>query len=72
MSELGRGLVGLGLAAVLVGILLWLAPSLPWLGRLPGDFRIQRPWGTIYLPITSCVVVSVALTLLLNLITRLR
>ncbi len=72
MAELGRWLVGLGLAVALVGLLLWLVPSVPWLGQLPGDFKIERPWGTIYMPIASCVIISVALTLLLNLLTRLR
>ncbi len=37
-------------------------PSLPWLGRLPGDVRIEREHVRIYLPFTSCLLLSVVLS----------
>lgn len=58
MSTLGRGLVVAGLVLVAVGLLLTLGPSIPLLGRLPGDLRIERPGLRIYVPITSCILVS--------------
>lgn len=68
----GRLLIVAGLVLVAVGLLVQLAPQVPLLGRLPGDLRIERDGFRLYVPITSCVVVSVALTLLLNLVGRLR
>jgi Zn-dependent protease with chaperone function len=66
----GPILVLLGLAIVVVGLLVW-AGGFAWFGRLPGDIRIERETVHIYIPIVSMLVVSVVLTLLLNLISRL-
>lgn len=67
---LGLLLVGLGVAAVLAGLLVW-AGWLSWFGRLPGDVRIERENVRIYFPITSMILISIALSLLLGLIRRL-
>jgi hypothetical protein len=72
VPELGKLLVIAGIALGLVGALLWLAPALPWLGRLPGDLRIERPGLRIYVPIATSIVVSLILTLILNVIGRWR
>ncbi len=65
MTELGRMLVAFGVVLVLVGLFLLLVPrvSLP---RLPGDILIQRDGFTFYFPVVTSIVVSVVLTLLLN------
>ena len=63
-------LVVVGGVVVLVGLVLMLAPHLPWLGRLPGDVVITRDRFTFYFPIVTCLVVSVVLTLLANLFFR--
>ncbi|MBI4771128.1 MAG: DUF2905 domain-containing protein [Chloroflexi bacterium] len=72
LSSIGKWLVfgGLGIAAL--GGLVWLAGrfGLP-LGRLPGDIRIQREGFSFYFPLASSILVSVLLTLALNLIVRL-
>lgn len=70
MPELGRTLVILGGVIVLVGLALTLAPSIPWLGRLPGDVFVERERFTFYFPVVTCLVVSVVLTLLVNLFFR--
>jgi hypothetical protein len=58
---MGRFLIGAGVLLVLAGILVqWGVP----LGRLPGDIRIQRGNSTFYFPIVTCIVVSIALTLI--------
>ena len=66
---MGRILIIIGLAIVVVG-LLW-----PWLsrlgiGRLPGDIYIQGERGSLYIPITTSILVSLALSLLLWLFSR--
>jgi hypothetical protein len=65
----GPTLVLLGLAIVVVGLLVW-AGGFAWFGRLPGDIRIERETVHIYIPIVSMLLVSLVLTLLLNLLRR--
>jgi len=64
----GKLLIVLGLAIAAVGLLFWLAPgTLRWMGRLPGDVRGEH----FAFPIVTCLVVSVVLTILVNLAARL-
>lgn len=63
-------LVLAGLVLVVAGVALVLAPRIPWIGRLPGDLVIRRERWTFYFPIATSIVVSVVLTLLLNLFFR--
>jgi Protein of unknown function (DUF2905) len=67
---LGILLVGLGVAVVVVGLLVW-SGALSWVGRLPGDIRIERENVRFYFPITSMILISLVLTLILNLLRRL-
>lgn len=66
---LGLLLVALGVAAVIVGLLVW-AGWLSWFGRLPGDIRIEREGVRFYFPLASMILVSLVLTLILNLLRR--
>jgi hypothetical protein len=50
-----------------VGVVLLLAPKIPWLGRLPGDFTYRRGNFTFYFPLGTCILLSVILTLILYL-----
>ncbi len=70
MRELGRMLIVLGGIAVVAGVLLLFADRLPWLGRLPGDLVIRRGPVTIYVPLITSLVVSIVLTILVNLFWR--
>jgi hypothetical protein len=72
MPPVSRALLVLGLALVLLGLALWLWPSLGGLGRLPGDLRIERPNLRVYVPITTSIVVSLALSALFWLVSKLR
>lgn len=67
MRDLGRLLSLFGMAMLVVGALLWLAPDLPWLGRLPGDIHIERPGLRIVIPLGTCALLSIVLSLLLTL-----
>ncbi len=67
--ELGRWLIALGALLILLGVVLYFLPRLfGWFGHLPGDIRIERDGVYVFIPLTSMLVVSVALTLLLNLV----
>jgi len=68
---MARWLMIMGALLLLFGALLHFAPwSLNWFGKLPGDIRIETASGKIFIPITSMLIISVALTLLLNLFRR--
>jgi hypothetical protein len=51
-----------GVVLVLLGLFLW--GKIPFLGRLPGDIRIERDGFFIYIPITSMLLISAILTLI--------
>jgi len=67
---MGKLLIAVGLLCLLLGAAFLLAPKVPWLGRLPGDIHIRGERFSFYFPITTCVILSILLTLLLNLILR--
>ena len=60
-------LIGLGLFIAAIGVVMWLGVPI---GRLPGDIVIKRDGFTFYLPITTCIVISVLLTVLGQLFRR--
>lgn len=72
LTTLGKWIIFAGLALAALGGAIWLAGrfGLP-LGRLPGDIRIERPGFSLYLPIATSILVSLGLTLLLNVLGRL-
>lgn len=73
MENVGRLLVSLGLGIAVLGVILWLAGGkgwLSWLGRLPGDIRVEGEKGGFYFPVVTCLVASVVLTGILALIRR--
>lgn len=69
-SDVGKALVILGLLISLVGVVLVLVGRVPWLGRLPGDIRIERGNFSFYVPLATSLLLSVVLTLLLFIIGR--
>jgi hypothetical protein len=72
LSSLGKGIAALGVVLVLAGGLLWILgrTDLP-LGSLPGDIRIEREGLSCYVPFVSMILLSLLLTILLNVILRL-
>lgn len=68
--DLGKVLMVLGAVLLVVGAAVHFGPSIPWLGRLPGDVRVERPGFRFYAPITTCILLSLALTLLARLFGR--
>jgi hypothetical protein len=45
-----------------IGVVWLFAPAIPWLGKLPGDIRIERENFRFYFPVVTCIVASVLLT----------
>ena len=72
MDSAARVLIVAGLVLLAAGLLLFLAPNMPWLGRLPGDIRVERPNFRFYAPLTTSILISVVLSLALWLVARWR
>lgn len=67
----GKALIFIGLVLVVLGLLLTYASKLPFpLGKLPGDILIKRENFVFAFPIASSLLISLALTILLNLFFR--
>ena len=62
-ASFGWVLLVLGLVLAGVGLVWILPPSIPWLGRLPGDIRIERESFRFYFPLVTCLLLSLVLSL---------
>jgi hypothetical protein len=71
LSSLARWVIIAGTAIVIVGVGLWLVShfDLP-LGRLPGDIHIERDGFSCFIPLATSILLSLLLTLALNILLR--
>ena len=72
LQPLGRALILFGVILTGFGLVLLVAPKIPWVGRLPGDTLIQRERFSFYFPLASCLLASLLLSLLMWLVSRFR
>jgi hypothetical protein len=70
MRELGKIVAIVGVITTLVGLLMWGGLVPKWLGRLPGDIRIEREHSAFYFPIVTCIILSILLSLLFSIFRR--
>jgi len=68
LHPLGKILIGVGLVIVLAGIALMFADKIPLLGKLPGDIVVRKKNFTFYFPITTLIILNLALWLIIWLI----
>ena len=70
-SATGKYIIIIGAVIIIVGIIIYFFnDKLNWIGKLPGDIRIEKENFKLYLPLTTMLVVSLAVTLIINLIRR--
>jgi hypothetical protein len=67
---LGKLIILAGGVLVLLGALVWLLSGTGLIGRLPGDIRIERPGFICIFPLASMILLSIFLTIVLNVILR--
>lgn len=67
---MGRLILLIGVCLIIIGTLITLKVPLSWIGHLPGDFTLK--WGetTVYIPITTAIIFSIALSVLLFIFSR--
>ena len=61
MRDLGKFVVVIGVIITLLGLVMWSGFAPKWLGRLPGDIRIEREHSAFYFPIVTCIILSILL-----------
>ncbi|MFQ5479797.1 MAG: DUF2905 domain-containing protein [Thermodesulfobacteriota bacterium] len=67
---LSRILIIIGVLFIISGIVFGLAPKIPLIGKLPGDFYFRKGNFTLYFPLATSILISVLITLILYLFTR--
>ncbi len=71
MNNTGKYIIIIGCFIVIVGLVLYFFPNaFRWFGRLPGDIRVEKENSGFYFPIVTMIVVSVVLTVVVNLIRK--
>ena len=73
MPALGKALIVIGLILAFAGLLVWSAGSVPLinrLGRLPGDIYIRRDNLSFYFPLTTCILLSIIISVVIGLLRR--
>ena len=70
LQGLGKLIIIVGIFLVVIGLLLTLAPKVPFIGKLPGDFYFKRGNASFYFPLASSILISIILSLVLNFIMR--
>lgn len=69
-QDVGKILMLCGVFLVFIGLLLVFWQRIPGLGKLPGDIRLHKDGIQLFIPVMTCVVISLVLTIILNIILR--
>lgn len=73
MQQIGKYVIIAGIFLVVVGVILYFAGNkLGWLGNLPGDIKIKRENFTFYAPITTMILISIFLSILFWIISKIK
>ena len=70
MGGLARFLILFGVISIVFGLVLLAGQRIPFLGRLPGDIVFQRGGATVYIPLATSLLLSLVLSILLNIFWR--
>lgn len=70
IQGLGKIVIAAGVVVTVVGVLMLLAPKLPFIGKLPGDFYFKRDGVSFYFPLATSIIVSVILSLVISFLFR--
>ena len=70
MSELGRMMVLAGAVILAAGLVVMLLGKIPYIGKLPGDIVIKKESFSFYFPLTTCLLLSILLSVIAMLWTR--
>lgn len=67
--DVGKIIILIGVVLIIFGIIILYIPQVTnWFGKLPGDIRIEKENSKVFIPITTMILISVGLTVLINLV----
>lgn len=66
MAPFGKLLIIGGIVMVVAGLFVMFGPRIPWLGKLPGDIRVEGKHGSFYFPVVTCIIISIILSIIMN------
>jgi hypothetical protein len=70
-TQWGKYIIGMGLLVIVIGVIVYFfGDKLHWIGRLPGDIRVEKENFRFNFPITTMILASLLLTLIVNLIKK--
>lgn len=69
---MGKTIIYIGIFLIVLGVLIHFYPKIPLLGKLPGDIYIKRENLSFYFPLTKSIVLSVILSIVLYLLSKLK
>ena len=67
MPAIGKSFIIIGIIMIIVGLGFMFGDKIPYIGKLPGDISIKRENFSFYFPITTCIILSIILTILFSL-----
>jgi hypothetical protein len=71
MNHLAKILIMTGVILIIAGVIIYFSGDKPgWIGRLPGDIRIEKENTRIYFPVTTMILLSVLLSLVMWIIRK--
>jgi hypothetical protein len=70
MKSIGMSIIFLGIVLVVIGIIFLFYNKIPFIGKLPGDISFKSKNSSFYFPVTTCIIISIVLSVLLNLFFR--
>jgi len=73
MSQIGKTVIIYGVLVIILGLLVSYGSMIPFiskLGHLPGDFVIKKGGFSLYVPVTTCLIISLIIHLILNIVRR--
>jgi hypothetical protein len=70
-SQIGKYVIVTGIIIVVIGVVIYFFPNkLNWIGRLPGDIRIEKENFRFYFPITTMIIASILVSIIIQIIKR--
>jgi ribose/xylose/arabinose/galactoside ABC-type transport system permease subunit len=70
VHDFGKIIILIGLLIVVLGIVLIVGNKIPFIGKLPGDIAIERRNYSFYIPVTTCIVISIIFSFILWLFSK--
>lgn len=69
-QPMAKLIIALGIILVIIGVVLLYAKDIPFIGKLPGDIHIEKKNYSFHFPITTCILLSVIISLLFYLFSK--